>query len=240
MSENYFYSSLTADEIETRLVGGVLFNVNQELSSSQKAIARANIGAGTENTGFQILGYYDSLEDLQESLLVLPQPGDAYGIGIEPPYEIYIYDGSTNTWLDNGTLNINAIIDDGAENDNSTWSSSKIDNAKQDKITVSGVLKGNGSGVVSSATLGTDYGSLCFPVMLLASSWSNGSQTVTNSNFITSGFAYIVSPAGSSREEYLLCGIYANDVTINNLMSFNCMSAPSSDLVVNVLRMVSA
>lgn len=82
MAENYYYSKHSADEMENVFDGAVLFNGGQSLSTSQKAQARANIGAGSENTGFQILGYFLTLEDLKESLQVPPQAGDAYGIAV--------------------------------------------------------------------------------------------------------------------------------------------------------------
>ena len=156
MSENYFYSSLSGQEIEDTLLGSVRGDVAQSRSNAWKAQARQNIGAGSEATGFQILGYYDTLQDLIDALQVLPQPGDAYGIGTQPPYHIYVYDGTTNTWLDNGTLNVDAVIDDNATSSVSTWSSSKINSTKQDKITAVGILKGSGSAVFA-ATIGTDY-----------------------------------------------------------------------------------
>ena len=112
MSENYFYSSLSAQEIEDTLTGAVVFNSGQELSTSQKAQARQNIGAGAENTGFRIIGYFDTLEDLQEYLQVPPQAGDAYGIGTSVPYDIYVWDAANEEWVDNGPLNINEVIDD--------------------------------------------------------------------------------------------------------------------------------
>lgn len=82
MAENYWYSSLSADEIEATLLNSVRGDVAQEKSTSWKAQARANIGAGSENTGFQILGYYLTLEEMKESLQVPPQAGDAYGIAV--------------------------------------------------------------------------------------------------------------------------------------------------------------
>lgn len=110
----------------------------------------------------------------------------------------------------------------------------------QSKITASGILKGAGSGVVSAATKGTDYGALSFTVTLASSGWSGNTQTITNSNFATSGYAYVVSPASVSRTEYNDCNIYADDVTVATKMTFHCESAPSGNLTVNVIRMVSA
>ena len=52
---------------------------------------------------FQILGYYDSLEQLKQAV---PSPGrgDAYGIGTSYPYDIYVYDGISKTWKNNGAI----------------------------------------------------------------------------------------------------------------------------------------
>lgn len=240
MAENYFYSSLSAQEIEDTLTGAVVFNSGQTLSTSQKARARQNIGAGAENTGFRILGYFDTLEDLQEYLQVPPQAGDAYGIGTAVPYDIYVWDAANNEWVDNGTLDIAEFIDDSETSSILTWSSQKIDADKQDKIVADGVLKGGGNGSVTAATKGTDYGALAFTVTLEAASWSSNVQTVSNANFLASGFAYMVAPASSSFAAYGEASIYADDVTTDGVMTFHCDSAPSVDLTVNIVRMVSA
>lgn len=161
MAENYYYSSLSGDEIEQTLLGAVRFNTDQNLTTSQKAAARANIGAGESNSTFKILGYFDTLQDLQEWLQILPEPGDAYGIGTSSPYDIYVWDGAHSTWVNNGPIVLSdALIDDEDISTEHTWSSTKINtelSGKQDKITASGILKGNGSGGVSAAVAGTDY-----------------------------------------------------------------------------------
>ena len=110
----------------------------------------------------------------------------------------------------------------------------------QSTITSSGILKGAGSGSISAATLGTDYGNLAFTVTLTAAGWSNNAQTVSNANFIASGFAYIVTPAGTSIKNYGAAEIYADNVTVAGQMTFHCTTVPSSDLTVNILRGVSA
>ena len=113
-------------------------------------------------------------------------------------------------------------------------------NNKQNKVTASGVLKGNGSGTVSAATKGTDYGALSFTVSLTVAGWSSNAQTITNSNFVTSGYAYIVTPASGSYAAYAAAQVYADDVTTASKMKFHCVSKPSAALTVNVLRVVSA
>lgn len=113
------------------------------------------------------------------------------------------------------------------------------DTSKQDLIAASGMLKGAGNGSVSAATKGTDYGALSFTVTLASASWSSLAQTVSNANFITSGYAYIVSPASASFTAYGEAGIYADDVTTTGQMTFHCSEAPSSNLTVNIVRVVA-
>jgi hypothetical protein len=112
--------------------------------------------------------------------------------------------------------------------------------AAQTQINVYGILKGSGGGVVSAATLGNDFGAKSFTVTLASDGWSNGAQTVRNANFVASGYAYMVSPASASREEYNDSEIYADDVSANGQMVFHCDTAPLNGLAVNVVRMVSA
>lgn len=114
------------------------------------------------------------------------------------------------------------------------------DTTRQEQITASGMLKGAGSGSVSAATKGTDYGALSFTVTLTVAGWSNKAQTVSNSNFVTSGYAYMVSPASTSFLDYGSAQIYADDVTTNGQMTFHCEDVPSSALTVNIVRAVSA
>ena len=115
-----------------------------------------------------------------------------------------------------------------------------LTNNKQNKITASGILLGAGNGVVGAAVKGTDYAAKSFTVQLASGSWSNNAQTVSNANFLASGYVYSVSPTSASRAVYLDSNIYADDVTTSGSMTFHCDSAPSSSLTVNVMRVVSA
>ena len=117
--------------------------------------------------------------------------------------------------------------------------SSSITSA-QNIINTQGILKGEGSGVVSQAALGTDYGAKSFTVTLAANAWSSNAQTITDSKFVTSGYAYTVGPNSASRQAYINANIYADDVTVASKMTFHCESVPSSNLTVNVMRVVSA
>lgn len=90
------------------------------------------------------------------------------------------------------------------------------------------------------ATKGIDYGALAFTVTLTVVGWSNNAQTVSNANFITSGYSYIVSPASGSFVDYGSSQIYADDVTVAGQMTFHCTDTPSTALTVNISRVVSA
>lgn len=58
---------------------------------------------GDPGSGLTILGYYPTALDL-ETAQPFPQPGDAYGVGTEAPYDIYVYDGVSLLWKNNGPL----------------------------------------------------------------------------------------------------------------------------------------
>ena len=58
---------------------------------------------GDLGKGFTILGYYGTL-DLLKASVTTPEPGDVFGIGTAAPYDIYVFDGVTNDWVDNGTM----------------------------------------------------------------------------------------------------------------------------------------
>lgn len=58
---------------------------------------------GETGQGFVVKGTYSSLE-LLESTVTSPEVGDAYGVGTESPYDIYIYDGVSSKWKNFGQL----------------------------------------------------------------------------------------------------------------------------------------
>lgn len=65
--------------------------------------------AGKDGKNFTILGYKDSLEQLQTDV-PNPAQGDAYGVGTVEPYELYIYD-TTKGWVANGTIGGGTSVD---------------------------------------------------------------------------------------------------------------------------------
>ena len=58
---------------------------------------------GDTGSGFVVKGYYGSVSALQTSVQD-PEAGDAYGVGAAAPYDIYIYDGVTKAWVNNGPM----------------------------------------------------------------------------------------------------------------------------------------
>ena len=128
--------------------------------------------------------------------------------------------------------------------------------------TLNGVLCGNGTSVIvkqidnaptsgSNALIssGAVYAAiaqidvetpLTFSVTLSAASWNGNAQTVSNANFLASGYAYIITPDTSSAsnvEAYTDARIYGTDVSTDGQMTFYCTDTPTSDITVNILRM---
>jgi hypothetical protein len=58
---------------------------------------------GDTGAGFVVKGYYATASVLQNAVQS-PDVGDAYGVGTAEPYDIYIYDGVSRTWVNNGPL----------------------------------------------------------------------------------------------------------------------------------------
>ena len=102
-----------------------------------------------------IRGYYGSVSTLQTSVQS-PAAGDAYGVGTTAPYDIYIYDGVTGAWVNNGPM-LGAKGDKGE-----TGQTGPQGEAGPNKITtgtdteIAGLMKG-ADGKVAQAVAGTDY-----------------------------------------------------------------------------------
>lgn len=62
-----------------------------------------NVLNSRQGVGLIVKGYYSTLSDLQ---VAVPDPsaGDAYGVGTEDPYDIYIFDAVSHSWINNGNL----------------------------------------------------------------------------------------------------------------------------------------
>lgn len=113
---------------------------------------------------------------------------------------------------------------------------STVLSGKQEKITVSGLLKGNGSGGVSAAVAGTDYQSpvKSATVTLSANAWSGNSQTINVSNVTVNSLVTVVpAPTAQNRTTYLESGVYCSAQGAGTL-TFVCEDVPSVNLNVNI------
>lgn len=77
----------------------------QALLTAQAVKAAADAGKfnGKDGKSFEIKGYYASVTAL-EAGVPKPAPGDAYCVGSAAPYDVYIYDGVSGEWINNGTI----------------------------------------------------------------------------------------------------------------------------------------
>lgn len=75
-----------------------------------------------------------------------------------------------------------------------------------------------------------------FSVTLSASGWSGKAQTVSDSRFATSGYAYVVRPDAGSFNAYVEAMVYADNITTAGKMTFHCDDVPAANLTVNILR----
>ena len=58
---------------------------------------------GDTGSGLAVLGYFANVSLLQTNVSN-PSAGDAYGVGENEPYDIYIWDGKNYQWVNNGPL----------------------------------------------------------------------------------------------------------------------------------------
>ena len=111
--------------------------------------------------------------------------------------------------------------------------------AKQAKITASGLLKGNGSGGVSAAVKGTDYAapSVGVSVTLRASDWNANAKTQTVSVAgVTATANCIITAAPDSYMAYAEAVVRCTAQGAGTL-TFACETVPTADVAANVLIM---
>ena len=84
-------------------------STNRTFAFAFKNLKGAKGDKGTDGKNFTILGYKDTLEQLQTDV-PSPAQGDAYGVGTVEPYELYIYD-TTKGWIANGTIGGGTSVD---------------------------------------------------------------------------------------------------------------------------------
>lgn len=136
----YFTPSVSADGVLTWDNGAGLENPPPALIKGPK---------GDTGSGLVILGYYETLADLQ-SAIPEPETGAAYGVGVSAPYDIYVYAGQ---WVNNGPIQGPAGADgaDGAQGEPGPNLVSG-----QTETALAGILRGDGAHV-TVAQAGTDY-----------------------------------------------------------------------------------
>lgn len=86
---------------------------------------------------------------------------------------------------------------------------------------------------ITPAGIGAAAASIGISATLLSSGWSGNVQTVTVDG-VTASNNVVVAPAPANMQEYMDCAVYCSAQAANQL-TFNCTSAPSADITVNVL-----
>ena len=69
----------------------------------ERSNAKAAKEAAEGMADFRIRGYYAAAEALTAAVTE-PEAGDAYGVGADAPYDIYVWDGVGSRWVNNGPL----------------------------------------------------------------------------------------------------------------------------------------
>ena len=107
---------------------------------------------------------------------------------------------------------------------------------KQAKITVSGILKGNGSGGVSAAVKGTDYAgpSVGVTATLTAAGWSTAKTQTVSVAGVTATANCIITAAPDSYMAYAKAGVRCTAQGAGTL-TFACETVPTADVAANVL-----
>lgn len=115
---DYGYPMLSGNGVPTVFVPGALGQFYYNLAAASAPYLYVCVdqtqqgyqweAVGGSSSGFRILGYYNTLELMQNSV-TQPSAGDAYGIGTAAPYTIYVFDGLTHTWKNNGTLGVGGV-----------------------------------------------------------------------------------------------------------------------------------
>lgn len=102
MATEYFQSALFANEMDAAWLNNIRYDKEQDLSETQKAQARNNIGAVAFGSLLKILGHYDTVEALQSN--GERKTGNAYSVGTVVPYKLYVFDGLSESWVDYGYI----------------------------------------------------------------------------------------------------------------------------------------
>lgn len=98
--------------------------------------------AGKDGKNFTILGYKDTLEQLQTDV-PSPTQGDAYGVGTAEPYKLYVYD-TTKGWVANGTTggatSVDVVDNLATANSKKALSANMGKKLNEDKLAISDIV----------------------------------------------------------------------------------------------------
>ena len=105
MADNeQYHLSKPAEWIDKVIAGAVIGTEPMpNLSANFKAQFRENIGAADATAKWQPLGFFDTVEELIATITT-PAPGDAYAVGVEEPFNIWVWDGVNQRWRNGGNL----------------------------------------------------------------------------------------------------------------------------------------
>lgn len=97
-----------AAEVQDILDGAFLSNKGQVFTEETKAFMREKIGASATGDGIKILSHFDTLEELQTAV-PNPNAGAAFSVGVNLPYNLYIFDFYNGDWRNYGPIRANDI-----------------------------------------------------------------------------------------------------------------------------------
>lgn len=236
---SYFPLSQLHQEIDDTLTGAVRFNAEQGLSESQKAQARENIGAVPFGSNLKILGHFETVAALQASA---PQNvGDAYSVGAAAPYNLYIFDGLRNEWLNYGQIRAADISAQYVENQVIAVSAWTQDNASlagysyKAQITVSGAT-GEDFPIVAfnqSDAVSGNFAPLSFSFDGYLEIWAKEKPTAA----VTIPIATIIVNGGNGRGiTNATGGITAGSIGTANLADGSVTAVKIADECKNIIR----
>ena len=154
------------------------------------------IGDGVILTGknFTVLGHYDDIEEL-EYRVPNPEVGDAYGIGLETPYHIYLWNGEE--WEDYGPIGASVVVDSSMSSTSTNPVQNKVVKAYVDAVaaeipTIPTSLKNP----YALTAYGTSYDGSAAVTLTADSAIDNTTKTSTNPVSTKAVYDYIAEVVG--------------------------------------------
>lgn len=200
--------------------------------------------AGTqayENTGIRsilaIVKSYPSVVAMEADLANMTE-GDLVIIAADDTdpdnSKLYVHSGTAWVYLSDlsglqgvGIAGIQRTSGDGAPGSTDTYTITLTDGSAYTFSVYNG-RDGEGAG---------DVLGVAFRVTLPATGWADGARALEDPRFLAADrYVYQVSYATASRDEYLECGVWAEDVTADGRLIFHSETDPSADLTLNITR----